>query len=82
MPISDRLNPAFGSSGRSKPDPLQLARERLIVALDVPDVSAAFHLVSKLENTCHWFKVGLELFRRGRSRRCGTDRCPRPLSLS
>jgi len=62
MPISDRLTPPSASSQHSKPDPLELARERLIVALDVSDVSAAFHLVSKLENTCRWFKVGLELF--------------------
>ena len=62
MPISDRLTPPSASSQHSKPDPLELARERLIVALDVPDVSAAFHLVSKLEKTCRWFKVGLELF--------------------
>ena len=37
-------------------------RERLIVALDVPDARSAALLVDKLENTCTWFKVGLELF--------------------
>lgn len=43
-------------------DPVEAARQRLIVALDVPDVGAATALVDQLENTCQWFKVGLELF--------------------
>jgi orotidine-5'-phosphate decarboxylase len=34
----------------------------MIVALDVPDATSALHLVSQLEGTCSWFKVGLELF--------------------
>jgi orotidine-5'-phosphate decarboxylase len=38
------------------------ARRRLIVALDVPDAVSAIALVDRLENSCHWFKVGLELF--------------------
>jgi orotidine-5'-phosphate decarboxylase len=38
------------------------ARERLIVALDVPDAASAARLVERLEGTCTWFKVGLELF--------------------
>jgi orotidine-5'-phosphate decarboxylase len=38
------------------------ARERLIVALDVPDASSAVQLVSRLEGACTCFKVGLELF--------------------
>ncbi len=46
----------------AKTDPIELARERLIVALDVPDAKAAMRLVAELENTCKWFKVGLELF--------------------
>ena len=46
----------------AKTDPIQLARERLIVALDVPNAKAAMHLVAELEGTCQWFKVGLELF--------------------
>ncbi len=45
-----------------KSDPLELARERLIVALDVPDSNSAMRLVAELEGTCNWFKVGLELF--------------------
>ena len=43
-------------------DSLESARQRLIVALDVPDTSAAGSLVARLEGTCTWFKVGLELF--------------------
>ena len=38
------------------------ARQRLIVALDVPDAASAMRLVAELEGTCSWFKVGLELF--------------------
>ncbi len=41
---------------------LELARQRLIVALDVPDSKSAMRLVAELEGTCNWFKVGLELF--------------------
>jgi len=48
---------AFKSS-----DPVALARERLIVALDVPDAGSAIHLVQQLSGTCSWFKVGLELY--------------------
>lgn len=43
-------------------DPRQLARQRLIVALDVPNAAAASVLVDRLDDTCAWFKVGLELF--------------------
>lgn len=42
--------------------PLQDARQRLIVALDVPDAASALSLVDQLEDTCSWFKVGLELY--------------------
>jgi len=38
------------------------ARERLIVALDFPAPSEALDLVHRLEGTCQWFKVGLELY--------------------
>jgi orotidine-5'-phosphate decarboxylase len=56
---------ASSSSAGSSPgavDPLEAARRRLIVALDVPHAAAAAELVSRLEGTCSWFKVGLELF--------------------
>lgn len=42
--------------------PRDAARERLIVALDVPDAPSAEVLVERLDDTCAWFKVGLELF--------------------
>lgn len=38
------------------------ARERLIVALDVPNASTAQRLVEQLGDTVHFFKVGLQLF--------------------
>jgi orotidine-5'-phosphate decarboxylase len=50
------------SRKNAKADPLELARQRLIVALDVPDAKSAMRLVAELESTCSWFKVGLELF--------------------
>lgn len=65
MPIPERLNPSFGAvpvSEPVRPDPLEEARKRLIVALDVPDAASAAALAARLEGTCQWFKVGLELF--------------------
>jgi len=62
MPIPERLNPSFGSVYPPKVDFFEEARKRLIVALDVPDAAMANELVAQMENTCHWFKVGLELF--------------------
>ncbi len=62
MAISDLLSPTRNPDHPAESDPLELARKRLIVALDVPDAKAAIALVSRLENTCRWFKVGLELF--------------------
>lgn len=50
------------SSSPAAHSALESARRRLIVALDVPDAPAAHRLVSGLEGTCAWFKVGLELF--------------------
>lgn len=48
---------------RLMPTPASLApRDRLIVALDVPDAPSALALADRLENTCLWLKVGLELF--------------------
>jgi len=43
-------------------DTLAAARDRLIVALDVPDATAALHLADRLEGSCRWLKVGLELY--------------------
>jgi orotidine-5'-phosphate decarboxylase len=36
--------------------------DRLIVALDYPSAVAALHLVDQLQDTCRWFKVGMELY--------------------
>lgn len=49
-------------SAKEHKDPIELARQRLIVALDVPDATSAMRMVAELEGTCSWFKVGLELF--------------------
>ena len=38
------------------------ARERLIVALDVPDAGRALALVERMDGVVRWFKVGLELY--------------------
>lgn len=38
------------------------ARDRLIAALDVPSAAAALELADRLEGTCRWLKVGLELY--------------------
>jgi orotidine-5'-phosphate decarboxylase len=58
MPISERIETSV-SSAKIRRD---LARQRLIVALDVPSTAEAASLVDRLEGTCTWFKVGLELF--------------------
>ena len=39
--------------------------ERLIVALDVPDISKATRFVEELDNSVNFYKVGLELFMTG-----------------
>jgi orotidine-5'-phosphate decarboxylase len=62
MPIPDRMKPSFGSVRASELDPVEEAAKRLIVALDVPRAAAAENLVNRLERSCHWFKVGMELF--------------------
>jgi orotidine-5'-phosphate decarboxylase len=62
MPIPERMNPTFVTAEPPAVKRFELARERLIVALDVPDAASASALVDKLDSTCLWFKVGLELF--------------------
>jgi orotidine-5'-phosphate decarboxylase len=62
MPIPDRLNPTFAPARTPVVNYVEEARKRLIVALDVPDAASAEALIGQLENTCQWFKVGLELF--------------------
>lgn len=43
-------------------DTTSAARKRLIVALDVPGLPDAIALADRLEGTCGWVKVGLELY--------------------
>jgi orotidine-5'-phosphate decarboxylase len=65
MPIPERLNPTFAAAKpaqQDRSDPFEKARNRLIVALDVPDAASAAELVARLDGRCKWFKVGLELF--------------------
>jgi orotidine-5'-phosphate decarboxylase len=62
MPIPDQLNPPFAAEYPAQLDKIELARERLIIALDVPSAAASEELVHRLQGTCQWFKVGLELF--------------------
>ncbi len=45
-------------SGSGSLDPM----DRLIVALDFPSANAAMGLVERLEGSCRWFKVGMELY--------------------
>jgi orotidine-5'-phosphate decarboxylase len=62
MPSPTHPNPAAALSGTAAGDPLDAARQRLIVALDVPDAASAARMAAQLEGVCQWFKVGLELF--------------------
>jgi orotidine-5'-phosphate decarboxylase len=38
------------------------AKEKIIVALDAPDLTSALHLVDELDDAVTWVKVGLQLF--------------------
>ena len=60
--MAPSVSPSHAAHPARATDPLESARRRLIVALDVSDASAALELVRRLEGTCAWFKVGLELF--------------------
>jgi orotidine-5'-phosphate decarboxylase len=62
MPYDSIMQTAAPHRSTSTADPRELARQRLIVALDVPDFGAASVLLERLDDTCAWFKVGLELF--------------------
>lgn len=62
MAASMQGTPPSTSVHKSSDNSLVEARHRLIVALDVPSAPAALELVNRLEGTCEWFKVGLELF--------------------
>jgi orotidine-5'-phosphate decarboxylase len=37
-------------------------KDRLAIALDLPSAQEAMRLVDRLEGTCQWFKVGMELY--------------------
>jgi len=69
MPIPEPLNPTFASARAHEPgkmpEKIDVARKRLIVALDVPNAAAATEMMNRLEGVCQWFKVGLELFTAG-----------------
>ena len=62
MYFPELLNPASAPASSLAMDPLAEARKRLVVALDVPDAASAANLADRLEGTCQWLKVGLELF--------------------
>lgn len=62
MSISEAVSPGFATSAERSLAPIERARRRLIVALDVPDAQAASVVVARLDGACDWFKVGLELF--------------------
>jgi orotidine-5'-phosphate decarboxylase len=49
------------SAAAVKPAREIAARERLIFALDVPDLAGAMKLVARLADTVHFYKIGLEL---------------------
>lgn len=59
---SQQFGAASEAARESTTDRVKEARERLIVALDMPNAAAASDLVDRLEGTCLCFKVGLELF--------------------
>jgi orotidine-5'-phosphate decarboxylase len=56
--VSLRLRPQFTGAEIATASPA----ERLIVALDFPDASAALHLMDRLDGATRWFKIGLELY--------------------
>lgn len=62
MPSFQTGRPSGDRRLSTRVDPREDARQRLIVALDVENAAAASVLVNRLEDTCAWFKVGLELF--------------------
>ncbi len=56
------VTPTVAQGDRTHASRLEEARNRLIVAIDVPTRAGALELVGQLEGACRWFKVGLELF--------------------
>lgn len=64
MKVATPSNPARKKTRETGPDTLGRCppSDRLIVALDFPSAGAAMNLVDKLQGTCRWFKVGMELY--------------------
>lgn len=62
MPTPDRPASSGALANMTRKTAMPTVRERLIVALDAPDATRALELVDRLEGSCEWFKVGLELF--------------------
>jgi orotidine-5'-phosphate decarboxylase len=60
----DPINPnaPTGPATTQQESPFNQARNRLIVALDVPAADRALALADQLSDQCQWFKVGLELY--------------------
>lgn len=57
MPFPDPLQ-----NSDTSPEPAGTAKDRLIVALDVPTATQARELAGQLRGICRWVKVGLELY--------------------
>jgi orotidine-5'-phosphate decarboxylase len=52
-----------GASSRPATDPqITGPMDRLIVALDFPSAAPALDMADRLQGTCQWFKVGMELY--------------------
>ena len=62
MPSLEAAKPDRAPERSADFDPVEEARRRLIVALDTPSAAAAEALVGRLQGSCRWVKVGLELF--------------------
>jgi orotidine-5'-phosphate decarboxylase len=60
--MSPSVSRPHAANSAREADSVESARGRLIVALDSPDAPSALDLVRRLDGTCTWFKVGLELF--------------------
>jgi orotidine-5'-phosphate decarboxylase len=58
----DGLLVPSGSAGRVGAGVGASQRDRLVVALDFPSAAAALAMVDRLEGSCKWFKVGMELY--------------------
>jgi orotidine-5'-phosphate decarboxylase len=56
--VTQPISEAPPSAASESSDP----KDRLAVALDFPTAARALELVDRLEGSCRWFKVGMELF--------------------